>query len=99
MPVAKDVPRLMKDLVSLTIDNKEIIDPLIIAGIFHKQFVVIHPFMDGNSRTARLSTKVLLADIGLNIFNLFSFENYYNKNVTNYLSNVDILGDYTILLT
>ena len=29
-----------------------------------------------------------------NTFNLFSFENYYNKNVTNYFSNVGILGNY-----
>jgi len=93
-PDAKDVPQLMKDLVSFTTNSKGVIDPLIIAGIFHKQFVVIHPFMDGNGRTARLSTKVLLADMGLNTFNLFSFENYYNRNVTNYFNNVGVLGRY-----
>lgn len=50
--------------------------------------------MDGNGRTARLATKVLLTDLGLNTFNLFSFENYYNKNVTNYFNNVGVLGNY-----
>ncbi|MCL6088317.1 MAG: Fic family protein [Actinobacteria bacterium] len=93
-PDAKDVPQLMTDLVNFATASRGTIDPLIIAGIFHKQFVIIHPFMDGNGRTARLSTKVLLADIGLNTFNLFSFENYYNKNVTNYFNSVDILGNY-----
>jgi len=93
-PDHQDVPPLMKELVEFAQNNKGLIDPLIISGIFHKQFVVIHPFMDGNGRTARLSTKVLLADLGLNTFNLFSFENYYNKNVTNYFNNVGVLGNY-----
>ncbi len=74
--------------------NKNIIDPLIIAGIFHKQFVIIHPFMDGNGRTARLATKVLLAGLGIDTFNLFSFENYYNKNVTSYFGNIGVSGNY-----
>lgn len=93
-PDAKDISQLMNDLVSFTTSSKGVIDPLIIAGIFHKQFVVIHPFMDGNGRTARLSTKVLLADMSLNTFNLFSFENYYSRNVTNYFNNIGVLGNY-----
>lgn len=93
-PDVKDVAPLMDDLVNFATGSRGVVDPLIVAGIFHKQFVIIHPFMDGNGRTARLSTKVLLVDIGLNTFNLFSFENYYNKNVANYFKNVGILGNY-----
>jgi Fic family protein len=93
-PDHKDVPQLMNDLMNFIIRSKGAIDSLIIAGIFHKQFVVIHPFMDGNGRTARLSTKVILADMGLNTFNLLSFENYYNRNVTNYFNNVGVLDNY-----
>jgi len=89
-----DVPELVDDLLDFVIKNKGVVDPLIIAGIFHKQFVIIHPFMDGNGRTARICTKVILADMGLDTFNLFSFENYYNKNVTNYFNNVGVLGNY-----
>ena len=89
-----DVPELVDDLLDFVIKNKDFIDPLIIAGIFHKQFVIIHPFMDGNGRTTRICTKVVLADVGLDTFNLFSFENYYNKNVTNYFCNVGVLGNY-----
>ena len=93
-PDHKDVPQLMNGLMNFIIRSKGAIDSLIIAGIFHKQFVVIHPFMDGNGRTARLSTKVIMADMGLNTFNLLSFENYYNRNVTNYFNNVGVLGNY-----
>jgi len=93
-PDVKDVDSLLFDLVEFSARNEKVIDPLIIAGIFHKQFVVIHPFVDGNGRTARLASKALLAKMGLDTFNLFSFENYYNRNVTNYFSKVGLLGNY-----
>ncbi|MBU0579302.1 Fic family protein [Patescibacteria group bacterium] len=93
-PDVKDVKTLMKELINFVNKNQGKIDTLILAGIFHKQFVIIHPFMDGNGRTTRLATKFLLAQLGLNTFNLFSFENYYNQNVTRYFQQVGELGDY-----
>lgn len=93
-PDVRDVKPLMEDLVVFINNNSEKIDPLILAGIFHKQMVIIHPFMDGNGRTTRLATKVLIAEMGLNTFNLFSFENYYNKNVTKYFQTVGEFGNY-----
>jgi Fic family protein len=93
-PDHKDVPKLVNDLIDFVNKNRGEIDPIIIAGIFHKQFVIIHPFMDGNGRTTRLLTKVILADMGLDTFNLFSFENYYNRNVTSYFDNVGVSGNY-----
>jgi len=93
-PDVKDVGKLIDDLIEFVSDNRNEIDPLILAGIFHKQMVIIHPFMDGNGRATRLATKVLLAEMGLNTFNLFSFENYYNKNITKYFQTVGEFGNY-----
>lgn len=93
-PDAKDVRILFTDLIAFVNSTRNEIDPLILAGIFHKQMVIIHPFMDGNGRTTRLTTKMLLAEMGLNTFNLFSFENYYNKNVTKYFQTVGEFGNY-----
>jgi Fic family protein len=93
-PEQKEVNKLLQDLISYSNDSQNKVDPLILAGIFHKQFVVIHPFIDGNGRTARLATKVLLAKMGLNTFNLFSFENYYNQNVSRYFKEVGLQGNY-----
>lgn len=93
-PEHSEVMELMDELFAYIKQNKNIIDPLILAGIFHKQFVIIHPFIDGNGRTARLATKVLLAKMGLNTFNLFSFENYYNQNISKYFQEVGLLGNY-----
>jgi len=97
-PDHKDVPELIDDLIDFVNKNRGKIDPLIISGIFHKQFVIIHPFMDGNGRTTRLLTKAILADMDLDTFNLFSFENYYNRNVTSYFGNVGIIGNYYDLI-
>ncbi len=93
-PDEKDVKKLIENLIEFVNSNRNKIDPLILAGIFHKQMVMIHPFMDGNGRSTRLATKVLLAEMGLNTFNLFSFENYYNKNVTKYFQTVGEFGNY-----
>ena len=93
-PDHQDVSRLMDEVVQFVNQNRHTIDPLIIAGIFHRQFVIVHPFIDGNGRTARLATKALLAAMGLNTFTLFSFENYYNQNVTKYFQHVGLVGNY-----
>ncbi|EKE15240.1 MAG: hypothetical protein ACD_12C00109G0002 [uncultured bacterium] len=97
-PDAEKVEPLLKELIMFVKKNANIVDPLILAGIFHKQMVIIHPFIDGNGRTTRLATKVLLAKMGLNTFNLFSFENYYNQNVTKYFETVGEQGDYNELV-
>ena len=93
-PDHQDVEPILDELIKYLNKNERKIDPLILAGIFHKQFVIIHPFIDGNGRTARLLTKLLLANMGLNTFNLFSFENYYNQNITKYFQKVGVLGNY-----
>lgn len=93
-PDYQDVLPLINELVEFINSNKNKVDPLILSGIFHKQMVIIHPFMDGNGRTTRLATKILLAGMGLNTFNLFSFENYYNNNVTRYFEMVGVRGNY-----
>lgn len=97
-PDAHEVRPLMSGLVEFVKNSQNKVDPLILAGIFHKQMVIIHPFMDGNGRTTRLATKVLLAEMGLNTFNLFSFENYYNKNVSRYFQTVGEFGNYYELM-
>lgn len=93
-PDASDVESLMTELVHFVNEKEGEVDPLIIAGLFHKQAVIIHPFIDGNGRTTRLVTKTLLAELGINTFPLFSFENYYNNNVTKYFQNVGVYGNY-----
>lgn len=93
-PDAKDILPLMTDLIKFINSQSGKIDPLILAGLFHKQFVLVHPFIDGNGRTARLITKAVLAQLGLNTFPLLSFENYYNNNISKYFEYVGVKGDF-----
>jgi len=75
-------------------DNVGKIDPVILAGVFHRQNVIIHPFIDGNGRTTRLLTTAILGKAGLDLFEIFSFEDYYNHNITRYFKAVGLEGDY-----
>lgn len=93
-PDAKDVSTLADKLYAFIQANLSNIDPIILAGLFHRQFVIIHPFMDGNGRTTRLLTTAVLGMTGLDVFQIFSFENYYNRNVTKYFKAVGLEGDY-----
>jgi Fic family protein len=93
-PDHTDVKSMIEELTNFIENSRNKMDPLILAGLFHKQFVIIHPFTDGNGRTARLGTKMLLAAIGVDTFPLFSFENYYNRNVSKYFNHVGVVGNY-----
>ncbi len=93
-PDSKDVRALTEALMAFVNQNVGKIDPVILAGIFHRQNVIIHPFIDGNGRTTRLLTTAILGRSGLDLFEIFSFEDYYNRNITRYFKAVGLEGDY-----
>ena len=55
-------PEMVNDLIQNLFDwmnkNKDVLHPLILSSVFHYEFVFIHPFSDGNGRTARLWQKI-----------------------------------------
>ncbi len=53
-PPAKMVPELTNNLFNWLKKEKGELHPLILASVFHYEFVFIHPFSDGNGRMARL---------------------------------------------
>lgn len=82
-PESKDIPLLMDNLLNWYKDNQK--NPAVIkAAIMHYGFVSIHPFGDGNGRTARLlATYILmLEDYDYKGFN--SFEEYYMYDLDGY---------------
>ncbi len=93
-PDAKDVRQLLSELMIFINENIGKIDPIVLAGVFHRQCVIIHPFIDGNGRTARLLTTAILGKAGLDLFEIFSFENYYNQQISRYFKAVGLQGDY-----
>ena len=93
-PDHQAVPELCDELMTFANEQMNNLDPILLAGLFHKQAVLIHPFMDGNGRSTRLMTTGLLGMLGIDTISIFSFEAYYNQNVTRYFSKVGEQGDY-----
>lgn len=61
-PPASLVPEQMQSLFEWMNKAKDTVHPLILAAVFHYEFVFIHPFADGNGRMARLwHTAILTA--------------------------------------
>ena len=52
--------------------------PIIKIGLFHHQYVYIHPFADGNGRTIRLLTALLLLQNSYAINKYFVLDDYYD---------------------
>lgn len=92
-PEAKDVSPLMKEMVAwiASTARKELPCP-IRAGIAHYQFATIHPYYDGNGRTARLLTTLILHLGGYDLKGLYSLEEYYARNLGAYYEALTI-GD------
>lgn len=59
-PPSHMVSGLIKSLLSWVKTSEGIVHPLIMAAVFHYEFVFIHPFSDGNGRMARLWHTVIL---------------------------------------
>jgi Fic family protein len=84
-PEAKDVPGLMAGLVAWIAHAEEVKLPTpLIAGLVHYQFVTIHPFYDGNGRTARLLATYLLHRGGYGLQGVFSLEEYHARDLEQY---------------
>jgi len=78
-PPAHDVPHLMTELVGWL--NAEVqTSAVLVAGIAQFQLVHIHPFLDGNGRTARLLSTLCLYRSGYDFKRLFTISEYYDRD-------------------
>lgn len=78
--------------------KKESWHPAVIAFYFHLEYVKIHPFYDGNGRTARLLMNLLLISFGFPpvILNLENKERYYSllTDIQGYGGNPDLFYEF-----
>jgi Fic family protein len=75
-PNHEKVSGLMKKMFVWYNNNKNRFHPLELAGLIHTKFVRIHPFADGNGRTARIIMNFLLYK---NKYPMFLIENTKRK--------------------
>jgi len=64
-------------------------DPIIRAIAAHFYVVSIHPFGDGNGRTARAVESFLLYKAGINARGFYSLANFYYQNRSSYINHLD----------
>ena len=80
-PKTKDVPRLVTEFLDwLNSDRIKEINPVILAGVVHYEIARIHPFIDGNGRTARLMASLVLYKSGFDHRRFFALDDYYDEN-------------------
>ena len=88
-PEASDVAPLMKALIHWIQTAEKTPAPLV-AAVTHYQFATIHPYYDGNGRTARLLTSYVLHLSGYGLKGLYSLEEYYAQNLGAYYEAISI---------
>ena len=94
-PEAKNVKKLMAELVSWIHESeKQDIHPVIAAGVVHQEIAAVHPFADGNGRTARALATLVLYKRGFDFRRLFALEDYYNKDRPAYYKAINVGENY-----
>ncbi len=69
-PQPWQIEKLMEDYFLFYQQNRSGLHPVILAAELHEQLATIHPFIDGNGRTARLVMNLILLQAGYPIANI-----------------------------
>ena len=80
-----EVPYLLEDFFAWlnSKDTKEI-HPVIRAGIVHYVLVSIHPYVEGNGRTVRAFTTLVMLKEGYDIRRFFALEEHFDNDMAAY---------------
>ncbi len=70
LPKYNEIPNLMKSFCSKISKMQNKLHPVELAAWLHESLVSIHPFVDGNGRTARLLMNLALLQAGYNIITI-----------------------------
>jgi len=82
-----EVPSLVEDFLAwLNLREARQIHPVIRAAIAHYVLVAIHPFTEGNGRTARAFANLVLFAEGYDIKRFFALEENFDKDAVSYFN-------------
>jgi len=94
-PNQGDVPSLMREFSLWLRGEHKDIHPVLIAGIAHLRLVEIHPFWDGNGRTARALNTLILQRFGYGFSKLLSLERHFSFALPNYFEAINsVVGNH-----
>lgn len=99
-PPPEKIDSLMEELFDWMKKCKPSLHPLILSSVFHYEFVFIHPFKDGNGRTARLWHNIILSN-WKEIFEYLPLEFQLKKYQDGYykaIADCNLKGDSTIFI-
>lgn len=89
-PSYVEVPYLIEEFFNwLNSPESADVHPILKAGIAHYVLVSIHPFVEGNGRSIRAFTNLIMGREGYDIKRFFSLEEHFDKDLAGYY---DALG-------
>lgn len=99
-PEQDQVPGLMEALFGWLEEQRgsRVLPAPLVAGILHYELVRIHPFVDGNGRTARLMALLWLYAEGYDMKQFFCLDEHYDRDAASYyaaLQSANESGDLT----
>jgi len=80
-PPTEKVPELVEEFIDWLNSGKTWeLNPVLLAGLVHYEIARIHPFIDGNGRTARLLATVIFYLSGFDHRRIFALDDYYDRD-------------------
>lgn len=93
-PDPADLPPLLADFFAwVNSSGGRTMHVVLRAGIAHHQLVHIHPFIEGNGRTARAFSLALLYAEGYDVKRFFSLEQYFDNDIEGYYRAIKSVQD------
>ncbi len=97
-PAVNSIHKDMRNFVEW-INHSAKLNPVIVAGIIHYEFVRIHPFIDGNGRTGRALAALFLYLKNFDVNRFFTLDEYYDNDRQSYYDALNSVDNKTHDLT
>jgi len=99
-PPTEQVPGLVGEFLEwFNSGEADEVDPVIAAGVTHYEIARIHPFIDGNGRTARTMATLTLYKRGFDLKRFFALDDYYDHDRRSYYEALRRVDQTTLDLT
>jgi Fic family protein len=91
-PPHLEIPYLLDDFFTWLNDPEALeMHPIIRAGIAHYILVAIHPFVEGNGRTVRAFSTLMLMREGYDVKRFFALEEHFDANPAEYYESMSVV--------